>query len=41
MRVYGNGDDENDNFYGAVRQHMPLQGCLDKNTSNVMYTLSK
>jgi len=23
-------DDEYDNFYGAITQHMPLQGCLDK-----------
>jgi len=23
-------DDEYDNFYGAITQHMPLQACLDK-----------
>jgi len=23
-------DDEYDNFYGAITQHMPLQGRLDK-----------
>jgi len=21
-------DDESDDFYGAITQHMPLQGCL-------------
>ena len=30
-RYLYNDDDEYDNFYGAITQHMPLQGCLDKN----------
>ena len=35
-------DDEYDNFYGALKQHMPLQWCLDKNDVTCQrYALSK
>src|SRR6218665_1244016 len=31
-QTYADDDDEYDNFYGAITQHMPLQGRLDKET---------
>jgi len=36
-------DDEYDNFYGTITQHMPLQGCLDKNpyNNNIIDPVSK
>ena len=34
-------NDEYDNFYGAITQHMPLQGRLDKNPSHVRDMISR
>ena len=34
-------DDEYDNFYGAITQHMPLQGRLHKNLSHVRDMISR
>ena len=33
--MYDDDDDEYDNFYGTITQHMPLQGRLHKNMSHV------
>jgi len=34
-------DDEYDNFHGAITQHMPLQGRLDKKPSHVRDMISR
>ena len=40
---YGGGDDDDeyDNFNGAVTEHMPLPGRIEKNTSRARDTISR
>ena len=40
MMINYDDDDKYGNFYGVITQHMPLQGCLDKDTCQ-RYGLSK